>query len=256
MVEPLDDALRVTAAFGGHPPLLRVGADGGTRPFGRSGSAVGLLVAPTFLDEATVLEEGEALVFYTDGALEARSPQGDFADGLLEATLARTAGASADTIAGAVEEAILSFQGGRARDDLAVVVVRQPAGALRVRLAPTPVSVPRARDQLRAWTAGHAVEPRVVDDLLLVVTELAANAVSAATTEFQLHAWHDGDGIILEVSDDGPGFEGGVPPSGGVPDIHATRGRGIPIVRSVMDSCIFQSSPGQTLIRCWRRLTP
>ncbi|MGI8758783.1 MAG: GAF domain-containing protein [Acidimicrobiales bacterium] len=256
MVEPLDGTLRVTAAFGGHPPLLRIEPDGVVRPFGRSGSAVGLLETPSFLDEATVLHEGEALVFYTDGALEARSPQGDFADGLLEATLARTAGASADAIAGAVEEAILSFQGGRARDDMAVVVLRQPAGALRVRFAPAPVSVPRARAELRAWTVGHALETRVVDDLLLVVTELAANAVAAARTEFQLRAWRDGDGIVLEVSDDGPGFEGGMPPSGGVPDIHATRGRGIPLVRSIMDSCRFQSGLGQTLIRCRRRATP
>jgi serine phosphatase RsbU (regulator of sigma subunit) len=79
-----------------------------------------------------LLRPGDALVGVTDGVLEARPARswetpdrGAFFEetGLLT-VLARTAGAPAADVAGEVEAAVLEFTGGRAPDDVAVLVLR------------------------------------------------------------------------------------------------------------------------------------
>jgi serine phosphatase RsbU (regulator of sigma subunit) len=75
------------------------------------------------------LSPGDALVFYTDGVTERRRG-GDFygLDGLL-ATLAAAPG-DARSLAGSVEQAVLSFATEPPSDDLAVLVLQAapPAG--------------------------------------------------------------------------------------------------------------------------------
>jgi serine phosphatase RsbU (regulator of sigma subunit) len=61
-------------------------------------------------------------VFFTDGVIEGRG--GGLEERLLAALLAECAGADADAIASRVEEAAIRSQGGRPRDDIAVVVLR------------------------------------------------------------------------------------------------------------------------------------
>jgi PAS domain S-box-containing protein len=128
LVEPGDDRATVTMAVGGHPLPLLLDRAGGLRPVGRPGSGIGMFPDPDLVDTVHTLDPGDALVLYTDGVLEARSPDGGFAVGVLEDALrsASAAGADAAGLAAAVEAAVLSFAGGQARDDMAVLVVRVP----------------------------------------------------------------------------------------------------------------------------------
>ncbi|HEX7277289.1 MAG TPA: SpoIIE family protein phosphatase [Acidimicrobiales bacterium] len=250
-IETAEEPVRVTISCAGHPLPFLVCEDGELRPLGRAGTAVGLFVSPTVFDDTHRLLPGETLVFYTDGVVEARSPEGEFADGLLETVLRRTHGQPADAVAAAVEAAMLEFQGGNPRDDMAVLVVRSPAPRFRERLAATAEGLSACRRRLRTWlTANLDTGGPLVDDVLLVAGELGTNAVRAARSGVELRAWVDSGHVTVEVTDDGSGFDGLLPARGTIPDPTSERGRGLYLVRSVADDCRVQSGPNGTLVRC------
>jgi len=71
------------------------------------------------------LEPGDALVLYTDGVVEARSPAGlFFGEERLMALLRSSVALDASTIASRIEEAVLNFQEQTPHDDVAVLVLR------------------------------------------------------------------------------------------------------------------------------------
>jgi phosphoserine phosphatase RsbU/P len=74
---------------------------------------------------------GDALVLYTDGVTEARSPEGFFGEHGLRAVLASVAGCRADEIAAAVCDAATDHAAGSSADDIAVLVVCAPDGSSR-----------------------------------------------------------------------------------------------------------------------------
>ena len=113
-------------ACGGHPLPLLVRAGGSVEEVGVPGTAIGLFDEVDLTELEVLLGPGDALVLFTDGYTEARSPEGDFDPDLLQRALAATAGADADaeTLADVAEAAVLAYEGGRPRDDMALLVVR------------------------------------------------------------------------------------------------------------------------------------
>ena len=117
----------VTIASGGHPLPIRVSA-AGAAPLGRPGDLMGVLDHPALHDTNVELAAGESLVFYTDGVTEARADDGFYGDERLLGLLGTTGpGAGAGEIGAAIEADVLAFQGGYARDDVAVVVLQVPS---------------------------------------------------------------------------------------------------------------------------------
>lgn len=90
------------------------------------------------------------------------------------------------------------------------------------------VSVVRRR--VRALLADWDVSPEIVEDSLLVVTELVTNAIVHAVPPAELRlSWVRGDGLStlrIEVTDAGPALPIGYSPAGIDPDEHG-RGEGI-----------------------------
>lgn len=123
-LEPLDGSARVTLACGGHPLPLLLRADGSVEEAGRPGTAIGLFPEVELTEVELVLGPGDALALYTDGFTEARTPEGAFDTELLARAVAAGAGLDAEGIASVVERDVLAFQGGRPRDDMALLVVR------------------------------------------------------------------------------------------------------------------------------------
>jgi len=73
------------------------------------------------------LAPGDALVLYTDGVVEARSPEGlFFGEERLIALLRSSVTLDASSIASRIEDAVLNFQEQALRDDVAVLVLRVP----------------------------------------------------------------------------------------------------------------------------------
>lgn len=114
------------------------------------------------------------------------------------------------------------------------------------------------RADLRRWLDRDGIEGEVVDDLVLVATELATNAIEA--TEDDGDVWlslvDDGGSIRLAVVNSQA--EGG-PPAGEPPELRAgslqERGRGLAIVRALVDTLSMTSAEGHTEVCIVRFLT-
>jgi PAS domain S-box-containing protein len=131
-LEPQDGSAGVEAdvSRAGHPPPLLVRSGGEVEEVGCSGRVLGVFPDAELRDTSLRLMPGEALVLYTDGVTEARSPEGDFfGEGKLRHLLSSCAGCDAVTLARRVKGVVLDFQEGYPRDDLAILVLRAGEGA-------------------------------------------------------------------------------------------------------------------------------
>lgn len=118
---------KITVCRGGHPAPILLEADGDTHFIGEPGRAIGVFEDPMLTEQETRLAPGDTLVFYTDGVIEARAPDGAFfGEERLLCLLRSCTGLDAPTIAGRIESAVLDFQENGSRDDVAVLVLRVP----------------------------------------------------------------------------------------------------------------------------------
>jgi len=116
---------RITVSRGGHPPPFLLKANGSIYKIGQPGRAIGVFDDANLTEQEANLAPGDALVLYTDGVLEARSPDGLlFGEGQLMALLRSSVGLDASTIASRIERTALNFQEQTPRDDIAVLVLR------------------------------------------------------------------------------------------------------------------------------------
>ena len=120
----------VTLANAGHPRPIVVRRAGWIDMRGQAGTPVGMFETAAVTDDRVGLGPGDALVFCTDGITEARSRAGEmFGDEALPDLLLTCAGEPADAIAQRVLDGAAFFAGGRAHDDVAVLVVGVPPDA-------------------------------------------------------------------------------------------------------------------------------
>jgi phosphoserine phosphatase RsbU/P len=110
----------------GHHRPLRIGRDR-VVALTNSEPSLPLGLGPAFIEETHAFGPGERLLVFTDGLIEARSPDGSFFDlaRLPDGFFAR---ASLDATLDALVKRLLAHVGGRLNDDMAVVLV-EPIGA-------------------------------------------------------------------------------------------------------------------------------
>ena len=117
----------LTVARGGHPPPLLLRADGSVEAIIPPAKALGVFPDPKLGDRTVRLRDGDAVVFYTDGIIEARSPDGSFfGEGRLRDFLRPCAGLEASALAQRLRDVVLKYGEGHPGDDLAVLVLRIP----------------------------------------------------------------------------------------------------------------------------------
>ena len=121
---PRDGRASVCVATGGHPLPLVLRADGRVETAGSPGTLLGVVDDPDVSEEPLELDPGDALVLFTDGVSEATDADRANGTGRIEAFLAGCAGRGAGAIAEAIERDAVAAQGGTARDDVAVLVIR------------------------------------------------------------------------------------------------------------------------------------
>ena len=105
-------------------------------------------------------------------------------------------------------------------------------------------SVPVARRVLKNSLDVLGVRPDVVSDIELALTEACTNVLdhAADADEYEVSAGVDGTACVIEVIDRGQGFDGSVK---GLADAepHAEDGRGIQLMRALVDKVTFTSRP-------------
>jgi serine phosphatase RsbU (regulator of sigma subunit) len=125
--EAAERGAKIIICRGGHVAPVLLGANGSTCKVGRPGRAIGVFDEVDLTEQEIRLSPGDALVLYTDGVVEARSPDGTFfGEERLAALLRSCTGLGAQAIAGRVESTVSDFQEDNLHDDVAVLVLRIP----------------------------------------------------------------------------------------------------------------------------------
>lgn len=120
------DGWLVTMSLGGHPQPVRRAAPGVVTSVGVAGSLIGVLDAPSFVDDHWELLEGDSILLFTDGVTEARRDGVEYGEERLH-TLVAHASTGSEAITSAVMSDVMSFQGDNAKDDIAIVALTASA---------------------------------------------------------------------------------------------------------------------------------
>lgn len=120
-----DERMKIRISCAGHPSPMLLRAGGEVEWLPETGMILGEVEEPKFSSYEFTLRRGDAIIFYTDGVTEARDSSGRFfGDDSLLKTISGCAGLPAPKIAEEIKDKALSFQGGHAADDIAVLVAR------------------------------------------------------------------------------------------------------------------------------------
>src|SRR5687768_14503696 len=251
---------RLVYGAAGHPAPLIVHADGSTEflPVAPRPPLSSLPGAVTEVGER-VLEQGSTLVLFSNGAV-AGAPGPDAAlDRLAE--VSRDVLAAPDALepeasaalAGTIAEGVRRPHGWP--DDVAVLVAHRRAASvepLRLELQALPAALPGVRRQLGSWltTVGMGEQDRI--GVMVAVGEACANAAEhayrgAEPGPMAVSADVDVDGVLtVSVRDEGSWH----PPERDPGD----RGRGLLIMRQLVDTVLLDEAPLGTTVTLSQRL--
>jgi serine phosphatase RsbU (regulator of sigma subunit) len=112
-----------TLACAGHPPPFRL-RDGRADPVAVAGPLLGAFESGRWSETVVRMNPGESLVLYTDGVTDTRNDGGRFGADRLTEVLEQATDLEPDEVASRVDRALLDFEQGPQRDDVALLVLR------------------------------------------------------------------------------------------------------------------------------------
>ena len=235
----------------GHPPpILVVGTQARSLDAGRT-TPLAALPAPVPFEEGTEpFPAGALLTLYSDGLIERRGEQLDVGMRRL-GTLLSAAGPGDPT--DLVDRLLAELIGEIPQDDdVAVLCVRAAPtiGPFASSIPADPSALGGLRGELRTWLDAASVPAEVRDDVVLACNEACANAVehaglTASGAPIAVRLRRNDGALFLEIADIG---------AWRVDNTDGERGRGLAIMRAVMDEVAVTPSPDGTIVRMQRRL--
>ena len=133
---PSPRGMRLTLANAGHPPPLLARAGGAVETAGGYGTALGVTPDLQVSDRVVELGSGDAIVFYTDGVLDAHAPDLPIGERELADVLRACGELEPARCAEHLERSVVERAEGEPRDDMAILVVRVDGAPSRAAAAP------------------------------------------------------------------------------------------------------------------------
>ncbi|MCV7399282.1 SpoIIE family protein phosphatase [Mycobacterium fragae] len=235
----------------GHPPPILVYADGTTRTL-EDGHTIPLgLRANRPRPEARVTMPPRAtLLLYTDGLVERRRRGLDHGIARASALVQEGRASTLDDLASRIMSR-LAPSGGY-QDDVALLLYRQPA-PLEMRFPAHADHLARTRAALRSWLTRARVDPGQSYDVLVAAGEAVANAIEHGHRDspeglITLRATALVDHVQLTIVDTGSW-------KSPEPATNPHRGRGITIMRALMQDVTIQPDTAGTTVHLSARIT-
>jgi PAS domain S-box-containing protein len=236
-------------ANAGHPPPVLIGADG--EPVyldGVRSAPLGALEDARFAEAEIELGPGSTVVLYTDGLVERRGQSLDEGFSRLRDAL-RTGEPDPEALC----ESILGGTLGAATsdDDVTFVVANSPStlgSRVALSLPGDPDGLQSLRATLRRWLAEQEAVGALAAEVTMATNEAVQNAIEHAhglgSEPFEIELEREGDDVVVSVRDRGRWRER----SGG------NRGRGLPLMRALMDDVVVDPGPRGTTVTMRRKV--
>jgi serine phosphatase RsbU (regulator of sigma subunit)/anti-sigma regulatory factor (Ser/Thr protein kinase) len=244
LLDPIEETLEVVSA--GHLPPLMIDPGGEPRYLSvEGGLPLGTSPTETYRSQVMPFPAGSTVVLYTDGLVERRgSPIDSGLDKLREMS------AGSDDVERLCSNALEQLLPPAPADDVALVAARMPRlrDDLRTSWPATSEALMGVRRLLRRWLAVHGAGEEEMYDIVVACQEACANAVEHAYgpghAHFDVEAVHREARIRVTVRDRGRWR----PPRG------SHRGRGLPLMRALMESVDVEHGEEGTVVVLERAL--
>jgi anti-sigma regulatory factor (Ser/Thr protein kinase) len=232
----------------GHPPPLLVAPEGARYLEGGRSVPVGAADPAVFREGTAVLPPGSSLLLYTDGLVERRDVP---LEQRLEA-LARVAAPPEDDLERLCDRILSGVLGDSfPADDVALLAVRPepvPADRFDLSLPAEPGSLVVLRRRFGRFLHAAGASPAEAYEVTLTVCEAAGNAIEHAygprDSTFDVEAAFEDGELVATVRDNGSWRE----------RRSEHRGRGLAIIKGLMDDVKVATEHGGTVVRMRRRL--
>ena len=241
VLDPITLEFRYASA--GHPPPLVGQSSGSVESLAGIGMPLGIFDDYDAQTHVTLLDPAAMLVLYTDGFIAYSRDVLAGAAGLRRAIEVAHARQAADP-ARSISEDVLAKH--RRMDDAAIMTVQLAPTLSEFELGLPAIgsNAPGARNALRRYIDGVALTAERRFDLLLCAGEAIANAIEHAYLdrrpgEFRLRARTVAGVAIIEIEDDGIWRDART----------NDRGRGIPLMRSLLDGVEIIEHTGGTTVQ-------
>jgi serine phosphatase RsbU (regulator of sigma subunit)/anti-sigma regulatory factor (Ser/Thr protein kinase) len=242
------DTHTVQVASAGHPPPLVLDPDGQpTFVEAPAGSPLGVARYSAYEESVTTLDPWSTLLLYTDGLVEGPElPLGEGLEGLRSST--EGAPREPEELCHAVLESLDVRVG---NDDVALLAIQltPPGKTLALSLAARPSSLASMRRAVAQWLRLAGAGEDETYEILVACGEACANSVAHAhpalsDSSFEVHAVQDGPKVQVTVRDTGRWR----------PPVAEGRGRGLAVMRELMDDVEIDPSDHGTTVTMRRRL--
>jgi PAS domain S-box-containing protein len=245
IVDPAASVVRWVNA--GHPAPLVIAHGEVSFLEGEASVPLGVLPFPTYEEVAAPMVPGTTILLYTDGLVE--RPGAHLDDGLaLLAERVREAPEDPESMLDHLIDTLVPAGG--APDDVALLTLRNLPVPERftAEFPAEPESLAPVRSMLRRWLGHAGADELEIAEITTACGEAATNAIEHSGTAngagFAVSGRRDGDAVEIQVRDQGSWR----------PERKDDQGRGLELMRTLMDTVHVEPGPQGTTVSLRRRL--